>query len=298
MLSEFAFSPSVFCCENEAELKHILLQLKSIGLLADLNGANWSKQIREILETENFVNKKFFQNFLEVVNKNNRLIIHKKNPSRTFASNIDWVYEAIDEHNSNELCLIGASQEDISMLSLCLDNIKKLSDFAINEKWENALMQSKLIGCTKNEYEKHLSPFLKYANYLTIIDPHLGSLQSNQMKFLNICFDLLGKEKQDSTNKEVYIHVRDKGQNKTAFHSYIASKYPIKVNVYFWNDVYISMHDRYLLTEQSGISIPRGCELLKDQDTLISMVQDVDKAQLWHKYNSNNHYSEYIKNYK
>lgn len=297
MLSEFSFSPSVFCCENEAELKHVLLQIKTIGLLADLDGANWSKKIKEILEREDFINKKFFQNFLEAVNKNNRLIKHKRNPSRTFASNVDWVHEAINEHYSNELCLIGASQEDISMLPSCLDNIKELGDFAINEKWEKALIQSKLIRCTKNEYEKHLYPFLKYANYLTVIDPYLGSLQRNKINFLNICFDLLGKEKQGSTNKEVYIHVRDNHHDKTSFQRYIDSKYPIKVNVYFWNDVDITMHDRYLLTEQSGISIPRGCELLNNQDTLISMVQDIDKATLWHKYNSDKRYSSHIKNY-
>ena len=134
---------------------------------------------------------------------------------------------------------------------------------------------------TKPELQKALTPLLRYANLVTLIDPYMTPAKTRFFDTIQHCADLLGKHDGQQTRGLIHIHAGDPlhigdDSDKEPFADRldrwerelkpVISQWKHTFEVFLWRNQPggKGFHDRHLITEQCGISAPGGLDFEDD----------------------------------
>ena len=131
--------------------------------------------------------------------------------------------------------------------------------------WWTRRRPSVRLSRTLHDYQEHLGPILRCANSLQFIDPHVNPTMRRYSQFV----DLLSMAGRRSPRPTVEVHRvcyegSGSGRNlpdieslEQDFRTALAAglrKVGLQVEVFVWDD----FHDRYLISNLVGVSLPYG----------------------------------------
>jgi hypothetical protein len=132
------------------------------------------------------------------------------------------------------------------------------------------------LSLTKSDadYRAALAPILRHAKSLALIDPWLNSHESRYLDTVTICSNVFGQRGHARLQGRIDIHAeagKQKPDGRTVADHLAAWEQKLRpliaVNchrfrVFLWESLpgSESMHDRFILTDQCGISAPGGLD--------------------------------------
>lgn len=266
LLAEYALTPDVFdttsysseevCGLHLQALREALLQE---GLVRDLRDGEWMRRFGEADRPWHLRGKEL----LKKLRTQKRLVPAKAALVRDPVTDGEWCNEAIASHGLLPLAGIIATDAVAAPHAgtpiVC--SVSKLR----NSSWWASRSPSVRLGRTLAAYERALDLVLRHANSLILVDPYLDPTDVYQYGDL---LRLLEKLQVRSSKPLVEIHRAawyGSGNDKrprvgevvaalTPALSATAKKAGISVDVFLWDDI----HDRHLITDLVGISLPYG----------------------------------------
>ena len=199
----------------------------------------------------------------------------------------DWVSNAVEEHRRNPF---GA---------IITKNLDENQDFLSAEDFE----EDELIGgypseATLDAIISDFEIFLRFGRKIAFIDPYFRidreKEDHNVRSLLSRCLDIVG---QYNPEAECEIHYRDQDNANMPPISYIEGKalsvsrlipQGMSIKICCWRKTEsISFHDRYLLCEKGGVSIPKGFRLENYDDTITSYLSAEKAESIYNNFTEN-----------
>jgi hypothetical protein len=274
MLKEYSLIPDIFDHTQYSSEVICGLQLNNIkclvmheGIASNLCYGAWSKYLHTNKE-------RFHKAGIELIKSlrtGNRLTRRPQSGGAVPATDVEWTIEALSSHTSNSLdgILVAHSNAQNFLEQQIVSSIETLESC---DWWNNRSESVRLLRRTI-DYKNVLKLLLKNANSLMFIDPHLDITRSGYSEFHEM---LLAAERSNhNLNPKIEIHrvcyygsgpkkVIESNQNwETSFKrvlSPILQPKGLKVEVFIWDN----FHDRYLISNLIGISIPNGYDVTTD----------------------------------
>ena len=265
LLGEYALTPDVFdeasysseevCGLHLQALKEVLLQE---GLVRDLREGGW----RSVFQNDGRSWHKRGKELLRKLAAQNRLV--GAGPARPAQPSVDaeWCEEALASHVVQPLKGIVAT-DPIAALhsgSTVVSAVSKLS----SASWWSGRSPSLRLGRTMVEYEAALELVLRHANSLMFIDPYIDPSDSGRFgDLLRLLTSLAARSSKPTVeiHRAAWISGDDKRpqidtivRKLTPNLERVATTAGISIEVFLWP----GMHDRYLISDLIGISLPHG----------------------------------------
>ena len=291
MLYHFAITPDVFepttvpATSREALiLVELLRGIADNGLLANLQAGSWHKTVREqydVASTAPELRDKL-RTCLNLIHGRNRLIRHPSGSTRP-DDDFRWLHWAIERHLSDPdypFKGIFATGDYIELSEIAENAIVPLLLALDHECWLN---RPKSVRFVKTDVllKAHLSPLLRYAEKITLIDPYMSCRKERFFDTVQRCADLLGKHDGQRQRGVIHIHAGDPHYDAEVAHREMASarldqwEQALKPVVAYWKhrfEVFLwknnpgekTFHDRYIITDQCGVSAPGGLDFGDD----------------------------------
>lgn len=267
LIAEYALTPCVFdetaysspdvCGLHLQVLKEVLLQE---GLVRNLSGGAWAKTFSDSSRSWNQRGKELLKKLLR---HPSRIVSADTIASTTPQTDAEWCVEAIASHLSVPLAGViatdatAAPHADNALVS----SVSKLS----SAPWWASRSPSLRLRRTLLAYEAALAPVLRHANSLMFVDPYIDPTNRHQYGDL---IKLIAGLSARSVKPRVEIHrvawygggndkrprVREVMAALTPAITVASKSAGLPVEVFLWDD----FHDRYLITDLLGISLPYG----------------------------------------
>ena len=282
MLYEFAMTPDLFDASvidtNDSAniiLVELLRGIAENGLLANLHKDRWLRYVTEARITSlPPALKDKIMTCLNVLHDRHRLVRHPRCLNGNPASDLDWLHLAMDSHQRVPLHAIVLSQ---SLLNACNQNCSVFVEFfgALDSpQWNERRRRTLTLTKSPQSYRAALTRILRYARSLALIDPWMNSHESRYFDTITICSNVMGQRGHARLHGRIYIHA-EAGKQKPygrSINDYLdAWEQKIRpliavdghrFKVFLWESLpgSESMHDRFILTDQCGISVPGGLD--------------------------------------
>lgn len=271
LLSDYALIEDIFDTNSHSStdladlrLQHLKEILLTEALVRNLRTKQWDKLLIPGSLGSQTIHRRAIELLTKLKNQN-RFIKVKAELEKEPINSEEWCKEAIISHTSNPLDGIITTKATLELVRSREEKklITAIETLNSASWWQNRSSSMRLLR-TISDYIKHLNLILKNANLLQFIDPHLDPKKhkySNFTKMLEVCANRESKPKieihrvcyegsgqsrilRTSEWKEVFTnawetHLRNNG---------------LKIEVFIWDD----FHDRYLITDIVGISLPNG----------------------------------------
>jgi len=282
MLAEYALIPDIFdgTCYTSPELcRHLLGSLKepllNEALVRNLRGGEWYNHL-----AQNTALHPMAKELLKKLHSQKRLrLVDSSLPDPPDSYEL-WCNEALASHAADAvhpLTGIIASKELEATFKAepLVGYIEKLSS---TRWWQQRLAQGASIRLKRQtaDYIKHLRLILEHANSLVFIDPHLDPTR-NSYQEVHELFPIM---KDRPVKPLIEIHRRwqvvDSGGSRTTVSrqewerrfggdfKQALNDAGLTAEVFIWDD----LHDRYLITDIIGISIPNGFDISRNTDEI------------------------------
>lgn len=277
MLKEICITPQVFECHNIdlSNWKEILNVLESIGdsgYILGLNNKEWSRTVQYNINKLEPKIKDRLRSILTLLKDRGRIAGHpKKDGCELEDSNEDdWFKIAIQLDSIRKFYEIIATKSfDGKAIS-----IKQLDDINIYGKF--GIAGSRQYLQTSINIHNILIYFLSYAKKVTVIDPYFNLANRNYIETLKILAETFGERrgcrnkgiirihcKWDECNKKVYQKNPSEGKKSDAERWQqelieVSEKYGHDVELCAWEVINKKLHDRYIITNQSGLVSAAG----------------------------------------
>lgn len=294
MLKDIFICPQVFTeptlnSSNWKDIKYLLENIMNSGYIVAIKRKKWIRDTNgNISRLEPKVKYQLLE-LIKVLKSRERIVEHP-----IFESNIDeesgWLNYALQLNEKRHLFSILSSSALESTLTL-----EQLEEININEKF--GVTGSKRFTLSSENIEKLLIPFLSYAKKITIIDPYFYIHESRYEDSLRIIAKLLGErrgEKQACTiivnckwADKINTNGRKEKWEKTIFKIKNESGQSIEINCWEEQEGSIKMHDRYLITNQSGLVSAAGTNIDENQQSEWSIKDYREQGDVLSQYKSN-----------
>lgn len=282
---EYALTPHIFskeyCGDDVGLQKDLIAFLKGLrenSMVANINKEQWQHEVKKYLASLPLPLKDKLSQILQELKRHNRIVVHES------------IY---NEHLSNEekdwLELIIREDEIAPYASILFtgktekQNPKNqiIEELLDSSEWEGRACNY-VIRQTKENLIKYLTHFLMYARKLIIIDPYFTYNRTDK-EALMLYADLFAKRRgKRLQNKKIIIHTSYNTKDKFVdidSEEYKASwvntfrkiynEYGHIVTLKVWKDnnrIKI-LHDRHMITDQSGIHSGRGFNIIDSEST-------------------------------
>lgn len=283
MLYEFAMTPELFDSsvantDNRYGIimGQLLEGLVENGLLANFHKDRWSKHVEEKMEMLSPMLKDQILTYLILLDKRNRLVRHPKRIAGTPKNDHEWLDLILKSHGRIQFHAIVLSK---TLMDSCGRDCNSFVEFfgSLNsEQWKNSRRKTLTVTKSVNEYRAALEPVLRYARSLRLIDPYLNAEESRYFDTISICSELRGNRGNEIPRLpgHIEIHAEKKNQkprDKTAEYDLnlwkeklepLIKEHKHTFRVFLWEsrEGREKMHDRFILTDQCGISTPGGLD--------------------------------------
>lgn len=272
LLQEVALTPDVFLESGYSQPAFCdlclgMLQPALLGeaVVRDLRDGLWSLQFSDGPLALHPAGQKL----LEALKGANRLVPAPAEMDSVPSDPVEWGREAQASHKSIKLSALICGRHVHSKLdgpprTLCVETIHE-SD------WWRKRSCSVRLRRTTAAYRQHLDPVLRCSTSLMFIDAHLDPLQNHYAEFHQllesakregvpprielhrVCYEGGGRDRRILKLPELQQSFADPGQR--------LQEAGLHAEVFVWDD----FHDRYLISNLVGISIPNGFDTSKDK---------------------------------
>jgi len=309
VLYEFAMTPNLFdasVIDPDPRASVILVEiLKGIaenGLLANLHKDRWLRHVQDQrITTLPPSLKDRILTILNLLHDRHRLVRHPRRHAGDPATDFDWLGLALESHGRVPFHGILLSQDLVDGCGHNCDAFVEFLGALDSPQWEARRRRTLTIRKCEADYRGALGPILRHAKKLLLVDPYLNPNRSRFLKTVEICSELLGRrvqerlpgridihasaEAQDSEGANVEIDLdawRDKLRSLVGLHHHV-----FRIHLWKRNPANPPMHDRFILTDQCGVSVPGGLDCRTDRDpasTDWTLLDEVVRAQRWSDY--------------
>lgn len=271
LLAEYGLVPDVFdtaCYTSadlcEAHLQHLKEVMLDEGMVGNFRAGDWLRRFNNRQRPWH----KRGQELLKKLATQNRLRLRPACLPNSPANDVDWCKEAVASHGAISLQGIVATDSTCGQIEAqpLVVPITRLSSAA----WWTPRSSSVRLNRTLAAYRQHLGLVLTCSNSVMFIDPHLDPSQSRYRDFLGLLQVMAGRAPAPliEIHRVCYFDARDKRNQhneagwRGSFASWVA---PLRaaglaVEVFIWDD----FHDRYLISDLVGVSIPNGFDTTTD----------------------------------
>ena len=282
MLYEFAMTPDLFdasVAETDSRAGIILVELlrgiAENGLLANLHKDRWPRHVTEKRATSlsPALKDKVFS-CLSVLHDRHRLVRHPKCMAGDPTTDGDWLNLAFDSHDRIPFHAILLSQ---ALMEGCGRQCGAFVEFfgsLDSEQWNGRRKRTLTLTKCHADYRSALGPILRHARSMALIDPWLNCQESRYFDTVAICSNVLGQRGYARLHGRIDIHAeagRQKPEGRTVSDHINGWKQKLRpliatdghrFRVFLWESLpgSESMHDRFILTDQCGISTPAGLD--------------------------------------
>jgi hypothetical protein len=266
LLAEYALTPDVFATTSYSSEEVCELHLQALkevllhdGLVRNLRRGEWGRAFEDSARPWHRRGKEL----LKKLWTQKRIVTADSIRPATPTTDAEWCLEALGSHAALPLAGIIATDATAAQHgangSVC--SVRRLQ----NAPWWAARSPSLRLGRTLVEYQSALDVVLRHANSLSFIDPYIDPTDHHQYGDL---MRILSSLRSRALKPAVEIHRAawdGRGNDKRPrVDDIVAALVPsiqavaktagLKVEVFLWNDI----HDRYLITDLIGISLPYG----------------------------------------
>lgn len=285
LLAEYALTPDVFdvaaysseevCGLHLQALKDVLLHE---GLVRNLRAGEWAKTFDDSSRPWHQRGKEL----LKKLRTQQRLVLAAPAVVAVPQNDAEWCDEALASHSTHPLAGVIATDATAAPYArnTIVSSVSKLS----SAPWWASRSPSLRLGRTLVEYEVALAPVLRHANSLIFVDPFIDPTDHHQYSDL---MKLLASLQVRTVKPLVEIHraawysggndkrpqVSDVVAALTPEITKAAKTAGLTVDVFLWDDI----HDRFLITDLIGISLPYGfgtTKKLNEQTTWTRLGRD------------------------
>lgn len=266
LLAEYALTPDVFdsTAFSSEEVCGLYLQsLKDVllheGLVRNLRAGEWAKTFDDSSRPWHQRGKEL----LKKLRTQHRTVLADAIRPSSPQTDAEWCLEALGSHASRPLAGVIATDATAAPHAgnPAVSSVGRLG----SAPWWAARSPSLRLGRTLADYNAALALVLRHANSLAFIDPFIDPTDRHQYgDLMTILASLQGR----SVKPLVEIHRaawygggNDKRPRVTEVVAAlqpsiqaVANTARISVDVFLWDDI----HDRYLITDLIGISLPYG----------------------------------------
>jgi len=276
LLRDYAITPDVFdetsyphpaACD--AELRSLKEVLMSEGLVRDLRSGEW----RQVFTNNGRPWHRRGKELLKKLVQQNRLIAFPPMLSAMPSDDRGWCEEAVSSHYRTPFrggVIVTQSVRAAFPTQPVVECIDRLT----NASWWASRSPSVTIARRLDEYQRHLNPVLHCANSLMFIDPHLDPERPGYREFAQLV--AVAGNRAPAPAIEIHrVCYEGSGQSRTLpmrdnpeyfdrrFRDNLEATIRasgLHVDVFIWDD----FHDRYLITNLIGISLPNGFDTTTD----------------------------------
>ena len=160
-------------------------------------------------------------------------------------------------------------------------HLLELGEVLDSAKWQE---RSTTLTVMQDEacYREALTPVLRYAKAVDLVDPYFSAGRRKGGAFVRLCAELLGQRRGGRVRGRVHIHastgqfnIRRPNTISDWFDEWqellepLHKQYGHKFRVFLWEKPAEGQrfHDRFILTDQCGISVPAGFDFVRGSST-------------------------------
>jgi hypothetical protein len=273
LIADYAITPDVFdvASYSSEEVCGIYLQqlrdvLLSEGIVRDLRSGEW----RAVFANGDRAFHRRAKEILRKLASQGRLVGFALALEDPPADDEAWGAEALATHNREPLTG-GVIATDSVKTAFSGEDIVASVKRLPSTPWWTARSSSVRLERNIVDYRSHLGPFLRCANSLQFIDPHINPARRQYQDFGDL---IVGAGDRDPA-PEIEIHrvcyigsgrsrtILTMDELETDFRDTLAARIAsagLRLRVYVWDD----FHDRYLISNLMGLLIPNGFDTTND----------------------------------
>ena len=300
MLKEICITPNVFECghitsANWKDIKSLLQVIAYSGFILGLNNKDWKKSVFENIGQLEPMIKDRLSTILSMLRDRDRIVGHPKNNRFSGAKEEDWMDVALELNDIRNFYKIIATQAYGGKAF----TLKQLEETDIPHEF--GLTGSTQILKTAKNLHKLLLPFLAYSKKITIIDPYFQLDQIKYKDTLKIVAECFRERRGKREHGRILIHCKWNIKSKiedlvkddlVKWQKTIAEmsrKYNHSIEVCAWEriDDSIKLHDRYFITNQSGLVSAAGTDVDNSQQSEWSIKKYEELNTVLSQYNKN-----------
>lgn len=322
MLKQYVITPDVFepSAINEMRppgvvLIELLRGIAETGLLSNLHGGQWMTAVRRFLQDQKISAdvRERIERCLKQLHDLNRLIRHPEGSPDFAADDFRWLRWSLERHHvdpQHPLDGVFATDEYLELLDIIDPVLVRLSDALNHSCWLSCRRAVRFQKVASN-LRKYLGPLVRYAQKVWLIDPYLTCREDRFLDTVQECAHLLGNRDGRQHPGTIIIHAGDPlsvgPENQRESHEKRlekweqelqgpANQWGHKFHVFLWGrgkkaregHVGGQPHDRYIITDQCGITVPGGLDFLPDEQThraqftIWGFLEPADRAAIVH----------------
>ncbi len=269
MLKEVCITPQVFDNEhldlsNWKDIKNLLDAITESGYIVGLNSKDWTKTVLENIRVlEPKIKDKLF-NVISTLKDRDRIVRHPKSQDIMLDSEDSWykLAESLDvlRHFYKIITTKAYSDEVLTLEEL--EDINIYQEFGISGSQHSVKSIENL--------NKILLPFLSYSKKLTIIDPYFYLNSSRYEETLKVVAKCFMERRGEIGKGSIIINCKYDDQKHTDYVLKewqkvlvrMSEQFPHTFTINAWCVRYgeLKMHDRYFITNQSGLVSAAGAD--------------------------------------
>ncbi len=309
MLYEFAMTPDLFdasVANSDDRASIILVELlrgiAENGLLANLHKDRWLRHVTEQrITTLPPALKDKVRTCFSLLHDRHRIVRHPKCMAGDPSNDKDWLNLAFDSHDRIPFHAIILSKPLKDGCGRECDALVEFFGSLDSAQWNKRRKRTLSLTKSDRDYRAALTPILRYARSLVLIDPYLNCHESRYFKTIEICSDVMGQRGHVRLHGRIDIHAekeKQKPEGKCVDNyldawekklSALIKKYGHRFRVFLWKSLpnSESIHDRYILTDQCGISTPSGLDCRRHSHantTDWNLIDEDARQRHWNEY--------------
>lgn len=269
LLKEICITPHIFELTDAKDgawkdINSLLEVLADSGFILGLNNKDWNRAVMTKINCLNPKVKDRLTSSLKVLKDRNRIVGHPKDDVVVCENEADWFAVGKQLDDIREFYGIIATQP-FKEKAITLE---KLGDIKISEHF--GFPGSMQVLKTGENFQKILLPFLSYSKKVTVIDPYFYLDKKQCRDSLNIIAQCFMERRGKRDKGRISIHCKwDNDRSEFAVPKWlgeitsISKKFQHSIDLSAWEglDSSIKLHDRYIVTNQSGLVSAAGTDI-------------------------------------
>jgi hypothetical protein len=278
VLRDFALTPDVFdpvVLDGDPAAGRALVRLlegmQLFGVLANMHRGAWAKHVREARASELSPSmQRDVVELLEELDRRNRIVRFPKSTGGDPTKDEDWLRIALEYNHAAPFTAVIVS-ELLRTAVGTTPEILELCAATASPIWK-ACSHDMAVRPERAEFERALRPLLRHAESVTVVDRYLSPHKQEFRTTVEMCSQFLRAD----TTRRIRLHARDpRDFTGTEYEAVddrlnawgdfllpLAQARPRRFEVYLWGEKYGGRiwHDRYIFTEQAGVTAPGGLQ--------------------------------------
>ena len=296
MLKEICITPHAFDLIHMnngiwKDLNSVLQNLSISGYILGLNNKDWVRAVYDKIMELDPKTKDKLSNTLSTLRDRDRIAGHPKNGNLpSGAQEDDWFKVAQELNDIRKFYRIIATQPYAGQAV----SIVQLEDINIPEKF--GFTGSTQILKTADNLHELLLPFLSYSKKVTIIDPYFYLHRQQCVKTLDIVAKCFRERRGKQESGRITIHCKwdeaiidfnvtkwkEKLNETSKIHNHL-----IELKAWERKDDGVKLHDRYIITNQSGLVSAAGTDTDHWQQSELSIINYEELNKILSQYKEN-----------